>query len=143
METPDSEIIVEILLTSQTFEYSKELAGVIVPFFRELSSETSKQLHYDFGLRALKNTLVRCGQAKRNAQVRDDQGMKELEYRLVLQSIIETTLPKLIKEDESTFDALKMKYFSNVTNDKIDKSRITSELEIYFKSRGIFYNEIY
>ena len=143
METPDSEIIVEILLTSQTFEYSKELAGVIVPFFRELSSETSKQLHYDFGLRALKNTLVRCGQAKRNAQVRDDQGMKELEYRLVLQSIIETTLPKLIKEDESTFDALKMKYFSNVTNDKIDKSRITSELEIYFKSRGIFYNEKY
>ncbi|RCK58006.1 Dynein heavy chain, cytoplasmic [Candida viswanathii] len=141
MESPDSEIIVEILLTSQTFEHSKELANVIVPFFRELAQETSLQLHYDFGLRALKNALVRCGQAKRKMGNANEQDMKALEYKLVLQSIIETTLPKLVREDESTFDALKNKYFSNVISGTIDKSTLTLELEKYYKEHGIFYDE--
>ncbi|EMG45477.1 ro-1 Dynein heavy chain [Candida maltosa Xu316] len=136
MNSPDSEIIVEILLTSQTFEYSKELAAVIVPFFKELSSNCSSQLHYDFGLRALKNTLVRCGRAKRavTSSVKD---VKFLEYTLVLQSIVETVLPKLIKEDEIVFNDLKTKYFANVDDDVIDKTTIIVELTKQFSELGI------
>lgn len=104
MDSPDNEIIVEILLTSQTFVNSKALAKSIVPFFQELASNTSNQLHYDFGLRALKNTLVRCGQAKRKSTNANANESLAFEQELVVQSIVETILPKLIKEDEIVFE---------------------------------------
>lgn len=141
MDSPDNEIIVEILLTSQTFVNSKALAKSIVPFFQELASNTSNQLHYDFGLRALKNTLVRCGQAKRKSTNANANESLAFEQELVVQSIVETILPKLIKEDEIVFEKLRNKYFANVVGKVLDKSKLIAALEMYFTKNGVQFDE--
>lgn len=139
MEKPDLEIIVEVLLTSQSFIYSKELSNVIVPFFLELSDISSKQSHYDFGLRALKYTLVRCGTIKRSVSESNDS--RDFENKLVLQSIKETITPKLIKLDEAILNKLLGKYFPNVRYDTYDYSFFITQLENYGEENGLVISE--
>ncbi|RLV89834.1 Dynein heavy chain cytoplasmic [Spathaspora sp. JA1] len=141
METPDSKIIVEILLSSQAFEYSRQLASIIVPFYVELAENVSKQSHYDFGLRALKSMLIRCGQAKRRSSKPENH--ESWETSLVLHSIVETILPKLVRDDEILFYNLKEKYFPGISLDNSDNSQLVGELEKYCSSIGIKCDERY
>lgn len=140
MEKPDLEIIVEVLLTSQSFIYSKKLASIIVPFFSELSKLSSNQSHYDFGLRALKNTLVKCGLIKRSLDdnLSNDEGF---ENKLILQSIKETITPKLIKQDELILNDLQDKYFPSVIYDTHDNSKFIAQLHKYGKENGLVISE--
>lgn len=136
MEKPDREIIVEVLLTSHTFEHARELASVIVPLFLEIADLSSKQSHYDFGLRALKNTLIRCGLIKRampHSEV--DSKLQELKY--VLQSIRETIAPKLILQDELILDDLQLKYFPGITYDSNNYGEFIFQLEKYADQNGL------
>ncbi|EGW31386.1 cytoplasmic dynein heavy chain [Spathaspora passalidarum NRRL Y-27907] len=137
MEKPDSTIIVEILLASQAFENSRDLANVIVPFYLELAEKVSRQSHYDFGLRALKSMLIRCGQSKRNSRNQLGKDQKLWETELVLRSIIETILPKLVREDEILFNILKDKFFAGVSSDTVDNAKLVAELHKYCSSIGI------
>ena len=82
-------------------------------------------------MRALKNTLVRCGQAKESTNANANESLA-FEQELVVQSIVETILPKLIKEDEIVFEKLRNKYFANVVGKVLDKSKLIAALEMYF-----------
>jgi AAA domain (dynein-related subfamily)./Dynein heavy chain, N-terminal region 2./Dynein heavy chain, N-terminal region 1./Dynein heavy chain. len=140
MERPDREVIAEVFLTSQTFLHAKHLASVIVPFFLEVESSTSKQTHYDFGLRTLKTTLIKCGLIKRST-VNTETDSKLAETKFILQSIMETIAPKLIKDDEVILNTLKQKYFPGINYDASDYSKFVLQFEKYCEENGLHVSE--
>jgi dynein heavy chain 1 len=134
MTNPDRETIAEVLLSSQAFKSARELSTLIVPLFLELETSTTKQSHYDFGLRALKCTLNRCGDIRRGLS---NTQSKEVEFLIVLQSIDETIRPKLILNDEKILDNLEQKYFPGIEYDTSDTSEFLKEVEKYTSENGL------
>ncbi|KAJ1517337.1 hypothetical protein HMI55_000021, partial [Coelomomyces lativittatus] len=102
MTSPDSESIAQVMLFSQGFRTAEILAVKIASFFNLCSEQLSHQSHYDFGLRALKSVLVSAGRLKRihlNSSSTDrGLSVKEEQY-LLIQSVSETVLPKLVEDD--------------------------------------------
>lgn len=114
MSKPDLSVIVEVLLASQGFIHSKNIAKLIHPFFKELSERTSDMLHYDFGLRTLKTILLRCGSLLRSKN-NNEGNLKKFELQVLLRSLSEIIIPKLTKEDEQIFQELKEKYVPDLS----------------------------
>lgn len=140
MNKPDMEMIVDVVLTSNGFARAKEIAGIVVSFFTEVQSKTSDQTHYDFGLRALKSTLVRCGHAKRQIRAQSsDHELLLVESGIVLKSIRETVSPKLIAEDEAIMNDLLTKYFPGVPWEE-GGSAFEHRLEKHARNKGLTLN---
>ncbi|KAH9486661.1 Cytoplasmic dynein 1 heavy chain 1 [Psilocybe cubensis] len=110
MTRPDRELIAQVMLFSQGFRTAESLASKIVPFFNLCDEQLSPQPHYDFGLRALKAVLASAGILKRerlqNSRVGDegDHGGVDLsdnisEQIILIQSVTETIVPKLVADD--------------------------------------------
>ena len=108
MTRPDRELIAQVMLFSQGFRTAESLASKIVPFFNLCDEQLSPQPHYDFGLRALKAVLASAGILKRerllhaNSEAADE--MSELsdkisEQIILIQSVTETIVPKLVADD--------------------------------------------
>ena len=97
MTRPDQELIAQVLLFSRGFRTAEVLASKIVPFFNLCSEQLSAQPHYDFGLRALKAVLASAGVLKRNANREGRDGVSE--QQIMIQSVTETIVPKLVGED--------------------------------------------
>ncbi|ODV98401.1 hypothetical protein PACTADRAFT_20118, partial [Pachysolen tannophilus NRRL Y-2460] len=108
MNKPDREVIAEVVLNSQGFTTAASLAKKIVPFFSQLEEKTSRQTHYDFGVRALKSTLIHCGINNRKT-IDTNAGVDEL--LIVLKSLEETIRPKLTSADEKIFTKLEDEFF--------------------------------
>jgi dynein heavy chain 1 len=104
MTAPDRENIAEVLLFAQGFKTAEVLSKKIVPLFRLCKDQLSQQSHYDFGLRAMKSVLVSAGALKRAATA---AGRADLtaddEVQLMLQSLTETMVPKLVAADAGLF----------------------------------------
>lgn len=107
MTRPDKELIAQVILLSQGYREAETLAGGIVRFFDMCSDQLSPQTHYDFGLRALKAVLTSAGYLKR-LRLRDygTSGMREGlqssaddEASILIQSVVETMIPKLVPDD--------------------------------------------
>lgn len=108
MTRPDRELIAQVMLFSQGFRTAESLASKIVPFFNLCDEQLSPQPHYDFGLRALKAVLASAGILKRerlqNAKLEDVDSVNGLsdvvsEQIIVIQSVTETIVPKLVADD--------------------------------------------
>ena len=106
MTRPDRELIAQVMLFSQGFRTAEVLASKIVPFFNLCSEQLSSQPHYDFGLRALKSVLVSAGHLKRErlSVTNPTQDAVELdvsisEQEILIQSVTETIVPKLVADD--------------------------------------------
>lgn len=110
MTRPDLELIAQVMLFSQGFRTAEKLAYKIVPFFNLCAEQLSPQQHYDFGLRALKAVLSSAGIIKRdrllNSKVAADGESNSSsfsddysEQMILMQSVTETILPKLVAED--------------------------------------------
>ncbi|KAG7158919.1 Dynein heavy chain, cytoplasmic-like [Homarus americanus] len=123
MTTPDRQLIAEVMLFSQGFRSAEKLASKIVPFFKLCDEQLSNQSHYDFGLRALKSVLVSAGNVKRDRiqRIKEDLRSREdaiidegtiaenlpeqeasyapLMHCILIQSVCETMVPKLVAED--------------------------------------------
>lgn len=114
MTQPDRQLIAEVMLFSQGFRSAEKLSNKIVPFFKLCSEQLSNQSHYDFGLRALKSVLISAGNIKRDRilKIKSDQekeGSTKVdeakiaerlpEQEILIQSICETMVPKLVAED--------------------------------------------
>ncbi|XP_050037127.2 dynein heavy chain, cytoplasmic isoform X2 [Dermacentor andersoni] len=114
MTSPDRQLIAQVMLFSQGFRTAEKLASKIVPFFKLCNEQLSNQSHYDFGLRALKSVLVSAGNIKRDRiqRIRDElrekgEGAIEEnsiaehlpEQEILIQSVCETMVPKLVAED--------------------------------------------
>lgn len=112
MKTPDREKIAEVILNSQGFIGAGELANKVVSLFSKLEAESTHQIHYDFGLRALKSTLQNCGFNKRLVLNETSENPPN-ESQIVLRSLNETVAPKLTLEDELLFSQLCIEMFGN------------------------------
>jgi dynein heavy chain 1 len=110
MTKPDLELIAQVMLFSQGFRAAELLASKVVPFFGLCAEQLSTQPHYDFGLRALKAVLVSAGHLKRDRLLKAaassdavgftaDSSDAVAEQQILIQSVVETIVPKLVAED--------------------------------------------
>lgn len=103
MTRPDQELIAQVLLFSKGFRTAETLASKVVPFFNLCAEQLSAQPHYDFGLRALKSVLASAGILKRDRHLKsgsNESGSESsVEQQIMIQSVTETIVPKLVAED--------------------------------------------
>lgn len=98
-------------------------------FLRLCDEQLSNQSHYDFGLRALKSVLISAGNVKRDRIQKIKEGMQNRgetnideasiaenlpEQEILIQSVCETMVPKLVAEDIPLLFSLLSDVFPNV-----------------------------
>ncbi|CAH8459226.1 unnamed protein product [Dicrocoelium dendriticum] len=104
---PDLEYICEIMLFSQGFITARDLAKKVTVLYRLAKEQLSQQYHYDFGLRALRSLLVMAGaMRRRNPNLREEQ--------LLMRSLRDSNLPKLVHEDVPLFMGLIQDLFPGI-----------------------------
>lgn len=85
-----------MILYSEGFESSKNLARKMVQMYRLCSEQLSQQDHYDFGMRAVKSVLVMAGALKRgNPNLNEDI--------VLIRALRDSNLPKFLKQDAELF----------------------------------------
>jgi len=96
---PDLVLICENMLMAEGFTQASILASKFYGLYSLLRELLSKQLHYDWGLRAVKSVLVVAGGFKRmepNLQ----------EEALLMRALRDFNTPKIVREDEVVFYGL-------------------------------------
>ncbi|KAI3615632.1 cytoplasmic dynein 1 heavy chain 1-like [Moniliophthora roreri] len=136
MTRPDRELIAQVMLFSQGFRTAESLASKIVPFFNLCDEQLSPQPHYDFGLRALKAVLASAGILKRerllSASSDGDEaiGLSDAisEQIIVIQSVTETIVPKLVADDVPLLTNLLADVFPGVDYVPVDLDALRQEI---------------
>ncbi|XP_028677485.1 cytoplasmic dynein 1 heavy chain 1 isoform X2 [Erpetoichthys calabaricus] len=143
MTKPDRQLIAQVMLYSQGFRTAEILAKKIVPFFKLCDEQLSSQSHYDFGLRALKSVLVSAGNVKREriqkikrekgerGEVVDEGEIAENlpEQEILIQSVCETMVPKLVAEDIPLLFSLLSDVFPGVQYQRGEMTALREELK--------------
>jgi len=96
---PDLVLICENMLMAEGFTSAKVLASKFYGLYSLLRDLLSKQMHYDWGLRAVKSVLVVAGGFKR---LEPDL----LEEALLMRALRDFNTPKIVREDEVVFFGL-------------------------------------
>jgi len=96
---PDLILICENMLMAEGFVTAKSLASKFFCLYALLKSLLSAQLHYDWGLRAIKSVLVVAGGFKRAEP-------NLAEDALLMRALRDFNIPKIVKEDEVIFFGL-------------------------------------
>lgn len=106
--------------------------------------QLSNQSHYDFGLRALKSVLVSAGNVKRDRIMRIRENMKQRgettvdeariaenlpEQEILIQSVCETMVPKLVAEDIPLLFSLLNDVFPNVQYTRAEMKGLKDEIK--------------
>ncbi|XP_065362456.1 dynein heavy chain, cytoplasmic-like [Calliphora vicina] len=143
MTKPDRQLIAEVMLFSQGFRSAEKLACKIVPFFKLCDEQLSNQSHYDFGLRALKSVLISAGNVKRDRimkiketlRARGEENIDEAqvaenlpEQEILIQSVCETMVPKLVAEDIPLLFSLLSDVFPNIGYTRAEMKGLKEEI---------------
>ncbi|KAG6918668.1 hypothetical protein DXG01_012485 [Tephrocybe rancida] len=137
MTRPDRELIAQVMLFSQGFRTAESLASKIVPFFNLCDEQLSPQPHYDFGLRALKAVLASAGILKRERLLRHAQSTDEdvvglsdniSEQIILIQSVTETIVPKLVADDVPLLTSLLADVFPGVDYMPVDLDALREKI---------------
>uniref|UniRef100_A0A6Q2WQB4 Cytoplasmic dynein 1 heavy chain 1 n=1 Tax=Esox lucius TaxID=8010 RepID=A0A6Q2WQB4_ESOLU len=142
MTKPDRQLIAQVMLYSQGFRTAEILAKKIVPFFKLCDEQLSSQSHYDFGLRALKSVLVSAGNVKRERIQKIKRDKRERgenvdeneiaenlpEQEILIQSVCETMVPKLVAEDIPLLFSLLSDVFPGVQYMRGEMTALREEL---------------
>eukprot|EP00916_Digyalum_oweni_P025987 GHVL01042788.1.p1 GENE.GHVL01042788.1~~GHVL01042788.1.p1 ORF type:complete len:2866 (+),score=438.01 GHVL01042788.1:781-8598(+) len=101
MIKPDKDLIAQVMLYSQGFQTAERISSKIVSLFDLCQNQLSSQPHYDFGLRALKCVLNSAGALKRqaNSDNPNSDNLQEQEQSLLIRSVCDTVVPKLVGGD--------------------------------------------
>ncbi|XP_063804701.1 cytoplasmic dynein 1 heavy chain 1 [Pseudophryne corroboree] len=143
MTKPDRQLIAQVMLYSQGFRTAEVLANKIVPFFKLCDEQLSSQSHYDFGLRALKSVLVSAGNVKRERiqkikKEKEERGEAAVEgevaehlpeQEILIQSVCETMVPKLVAEDIPLLFSLLSDVFPGVQYHRGEMTALREELK--------------
>ena len=90
---PDLVLICENMLMAEGFIQGKILASKFYALYSLLRDLLSKQMHYDWGLRAVKSVLVVAGSFKRNDPDMDEEA-------LLMRALRDFNIPKIVREDQ-------------------------------------------
>lgn len=104
---PDLELICENMLMAEGFTGAKLLAKKFTTLYALCKDLLSKQLHYDWGLRAIKSVLVVAGGFKRAEPDLDERA-------LLMRALRDFNLPKIVAEDLDIFMGLINDLFPNI-----------------------------
>eukprot|EP00002_Diphylleia_rotans_P002763 TRINITY_DN1178_c0_g2_i14.p1 TRINITY_DN1178_c0_g2~~TRINITY_DN1178_c0_g2_i14.p1 ORF type:complete len:4518 (+),score=1049.96 TRINITY_DN1178_c0_g2_i14:77-13630(+) len=137
MVKPDRELIAQVMLFSQGFQWAEMLASKIVPLFHLCQEQLSPQPHYDFGLRALKSVLVSAGNLQRR-QTRDPSAdSKQAEQLILMRSICETIVPKLLGDDILLLRSLMADVFPGMEIPQMEMRELQEEIEKICKTEHL------
>ncbi|KAJ3049329.1 hypothetical protein HK097_009672, partial [Rhizophlyctis rosea] len=157
MTKPDRELIAQVMLYSQGFRSAELLASKVVPLFNLCSEQLSPQAHYDFGLRSLKSVLVSAGNLKRervgavrkvDGEVDEKEELERVsssgvEQGILIQSIRETVVPKLIADDIPLLQSLVSDVFPGVDYAPVDLDRLKEKIEEVLIERRLVGGELW
>ena len=143
MNKPDRQLIAQVMLFSQGFRTAEKLASKIVPFFKLCDEQLSNQSHYDFGLRALKSVLVSAGNIKRDRILKIKEELSERgeaideakiaeqlpEQEILIQSVCETMVPKLVAEDIPLLFSLLSDVFPGISYTRAEMKGLREEIK--------------
>ena len=136
MTAPDMELIAETILFSESFKEAKTLGRKVIALFTLSKQLLSYQIHYDWGLRALKPVLSFGGQliaAKR----KEGPVMPEDEEQLIIQALRVNTLSKLTFEDSERFQALIADVFPNDKKEDVDYPEFEGAIREVLAEQGL------
>ena len=94
MSVPDKTLIAEVLLCTKSFKKAEELSRKLVTFFNRCKEQLTDEIHYDFGLRALKSVIVASGMIKLSALTSHLS-----EEDAICDSLVRSVFPKLSAAD--------------------------------------------
>ena len=104
---PDLVLICENMMMAEGFEGAKELARKFYGLYSLLSELLSKQLHYDWGLRAVKSVLVVAGGFKRAEP-------DVPEAAILMRALRDFNTPKIVQQDTVVFFGLLKDLFPGI-----------------------------
>ena len=135
MVKPDKDMIAQVTLYSQGYKTAERLSSKMVSLFELCSSQLSSQSHYDFGLRALKSVLVNAGNLKRREDKEREKTQKgmdipieEWEQNILLRSVCNTLIPKLVSEDITLFNSLLKGVFPNCVIEEVKEDELKNKI---------------
>jgi dynein heavy chain 1 len=142
MTRPDRELIAQVMLYSQGFRTAEILASKVVPLFNLCTEQLSSQPHYDFGLRALKAVLVSAGHLKRASlsetpELSESATIGVAEQELIIRSVRETIVPKLVAADVPLLSGLLEDVFPGVTYRPVDLAELVRCVEAVCAERRL------
>ncbi|KAJ3101821.1 hypothetical protein HDU97_001047 [Phlyctochytrium planicorne] len=154
MTHPDRELIAQVMLYSQGFRTAEILASKVVPLFNLCSEQLSSQSHYDFGLRSLKSVLVSAGNLKRDRlnqareseaseSVLEDISSQKVEQEILIQSIRETLVPKLVAEDIPLLQSLLYDVFPGVAYVPMNLTKLKESISKICQRRNLVTGEFW
>ena len=115
---PDFEAIIEIELSAEGFLQAKILAHKFITLFLLSKELLSKQMHYDWGLRAIKGILRIAGGMKR---AEPDKS----EVQILMRALRDVNLPKFVEADFGIFLGLINDLFPKVDSPKLTDPLLT------------------
>jgi dynein heavy chain len=117
MMVPDYTLIAEVILLSEGFKDAQTLSTKVTALASLCSEQLSRQPHYDFGMRAVKNVLLLGGECKR---CQPDL----LESTILMRALRSSTAPKLLGMDVPLFDAILCDLFPNQSRTEAGNSAL-------------------
>ncbi|KAF0993064.1 hypothetical protein HZS_1322, partial [Henneguya salminicola] len=138
MTQPDRQLIAQVILYSQGLSTAEILSSKIVPLLKLCNEQLSQQYHYDFGLRTLKNILVSAGNIKR-LTVNEKKDIVSFEQELIVQSVVQSILPKLTAEDTVLFLSIIDDIFPNVLVKQSESLSLLTEIKAVCSDMSLLY----
>ena len=137
MITPNKALIAQVILYSRGFVSAERLSGKIVSLFDLCLDQLSQQPHYDFGLRSLKAVLGTAGNLKKeNAAEFSDytpEKVVEQEQYLLIESVCNTLVPKLVSEDLPLLRSLLIGVFPGMDLVVVEQAQLEVEIKTLCK----------
>jgi dynein heavy chain 2 len=113
MSVPDNNQIAQTLLYAEGFKNAEILAQKVVSLFTLCKQGLSAQIHYDWGLRALKTILTVANQQIQSFLVSGEKADYDKEVEVLIKAIRINTLSKLTYDDTKKFNNLIEDVFPN------------------------------
>ncbi len=120
---PDLVLICENMLMSEGFVTAKVLASKFDGLYSLLRELLSKQMHYDWGLRAVKSVLVVAGAFKRAEPDLPEDA-------LLMRALRDFNTPKIVQEDQVVFFGLLDDLFPGINPPR----KVNEGLEVHVKN---------
>ena len=124
MSVPDIALIAEVILFTEGFKFAKEVGHKLTQVYILAQQLLSPQIHYDWGLRALKTILLQAGRLVRHERKIGTNVDFNLEARLVIGALRINTLSKLTYTDSIRFNGLVEDVFPGIKAEDLEYAEL-------------------